>query len=185
MSFAQVLFQSLSLLLPILCSGLVLILVIRRNWFAWLDKPLDLGWRFRGQPLFGRNKTFRGLVVHIVVAVVVVSALHPSAMVSDLVSPMFKAEPIGLGLLLAIGYVGAELVNSFIKRRLGVPAGGQSSRGQRLQRFFDTADGIFGSGVVVVLHGVTPIVLMVSGVLGLAAHLSTDALMRKLRLKKH
>ena len=44
-------------------------IVIKRDLFALLARPIDGGRTFRGQPLFGRNKTWRGLAVMSVASV--------------------------------------------------------------------------------------------------------------------
>lgn len=169
-------------MLPLLCSGLILIAAKAKGWLAWLDRPLDRGAMFRGKPLFGPNKTYRGMVIHLGVVVLVTSVLQVAAQGNSWISEIYLNEPIVLGLGMATGYLIGELVNSFIKRRLGIAAGAQTSK---LQAFFDNIDGMLGSGVVVISYSVAWQVIAVSVVISILVHEATDVLMRRLRLKQN
>src|SRR4051794_2568433 len=50
-------------ILPVLLAGVIHSLVIGWDLLPGLRKPLDLGARFRGEPLLGVNKTIRGPLV--------------------------------------------------------------------------------------------------------------------------
>lgn len=167
--------QGLTMLLPILISGIVLIIAMKRNWLAALNHPLDVG-----TGLFGPNKTVRGLVIHVVVATIVVFVLHAGTP-SEWIAPQYSSDPLILGVAISGGYVAGELINSFIKRRLGIPAG---ARGGAVQRFFDNMDGALVSGVVLLFgYQVSAELLTIGFFLALGSHIATDALMRRLRLK--
>lgn len=174
--------QGASLVVPLLCSGLVLIACKAKGWLAWLDRPIDRGAKLGGKPLFGRNKTYRGLVVHLGVVVLATSVLHVAAQGNQWLSTIYANEPIVLGLSSATGYLVGELVNSFVKRRLNIGAG---EHGSKLQAFFDNTDGMFGSGIVVISYGVALPVIAASVVVSIAVHEATDVLMRRLRLKQN
>src|SRR5262245_41551300 len=79
--------------------------VLARNLSgAWFNWPLDLGMRFvDGQPLLGRSKTFRGVVV----------ALLATATVAPLLGLSWQ-----LGALTASASMAGDLLSSFVKRRL-------------------------------------------------------------------
>ena len=51
--------------------GIVLIAAMKMRWFESLNHPLD-----GGSGLFGANKTWRGVIIHLVVATTIVAALH-------------------------------------------------------------------------------------------------------------
>lgn len=73
--------------------------------FAW---PLDGGLSFfDGQPLFGRSKTIRGVAV----AIVVTGAVAPLLGLS-----------FSIGASIATAAMCGDLISSFIKRRLRLPA---------------------------------------------------------------
>jgi hypothetical protein len=132
-------------------------LCIRFGWLSALARPIDRGAAFRGAPLFGPNKTFRG-----VVAVALGSGLalhlqatwlhgHPALRALELVD--YAALPATwLGLALGAAAMLSELPNSFVKRRLGIAAG-QSSSGPREAVFYvaDQIDLLVGSWLVLAL----------------------------------
>ena len=89
------------------------------------NRPLDGGRRFRGQRIFGDNKTYRGFVVMV-----------PGAGVAFLVLGLLTRQAAGsalwpielwqfglLGCWAGFGFMLAELPNSFFKRQLQVAPG--------------------------------------------------------------
>lgn len=167
--------QVISLNLPILSAGLFLIIVIKKNWFSFLNRPID-----GGRNSFGANKTWRGIACYLTVATLVTALLHLCAE-SDLLHPIFQINPLIVGLCTSGAYVAGELVNSFIKRRLGKPPG---VHGGKIQSFFDNVDGALAAGLVLFLQfGVRPEFLVASFVMTLILHEGTDYWMRKLGLK--
>jgi hypothetical protein len=178
--------QAFTLLLPITFAGLLLIMCMRKGWLEKLDVPLDGGLKLGGEPLIGKSKSLRSLILYLVVATLVTLLLHSSAQVSDLVAPVFLTNPFVLGPAITLSYLLGEIVNSFIKRRLGIAAsGGASSRlGSRVQAIFDNVDGIIASGLLFIFNYQVPAeILVTSFVLAVVIHLSTDLLMRRLQLK--
>ena len=67
------------LALPVVVAAVIHIAVIRLELFEFLKKPIDRGRTFRGERVFGDNKTWRGLVVYTVVSM---AAAVPAWMVS-------------------------------------------------------------------------------------------------------
>jgi hypothetical protein len=178
--------QAFTLLLPITFAGLLLIMCMRKGWLEKLDVPLDGGLKLGGEPLIGKSKSLRSLILYLVVATLVTLLLHSSAQVSDLVAPVFLTNPFVLGPAITLSYLLGEIVNSFIKRRFGIAAsGGASSRlGSRVQAIFDNVDGIIASGLLFIFNYQVPAeILVTSFVLAVVIHLSTDLLMRRLQLK--
>jgi len=75
--------------------------------------PMDLGRKFiDGKPIFGKNKTFRGFFVGLIVGTCV--GLGEST--------IFK-YPLTFGLLLSLGALFGDLAGAFLKRRLGIAPG--------------------------------------------------------------
>ncbi len=75
--------------------------------------PIDLGRKFiDGKPIFGKNKTFRGFFVGLIVGTCV--GLGEST--------IFK-YPLTFGLLLSLGALFGDLAGAFLKRRLGIAPG--------------------------------------------------------------
>jgi CDP-diglyceride synthetase len=179
--------QAFTLLLPITFAGLCLIMCMRKGWLEKLDVPLDGGLKLGGEPLIGKSKSLRSLIVYLVVATLVTLVLNFLAQVTDLVAPVFLANPFVLGPAITLSYLLGEIVNSFIKRRFGIaPSGTAPSRwGSRVQSIFDNLDGIISSGLLFIfIYQVSAEILRTAFVLSVLIHLSTDLLMRKLQLKR-
>ncbi len=180
--------QAASLLIPLVFSGLVLIACIKKGWLTSLDVPVDNGRTWRGRPLLGRNKTYRGVIIHFGAAIFATSVLwwlQPSA---QWIAPVYASSPILLGIAFAASYEIGEFANSFVKRRLGVSPGKSMQESwwlRRIQYFFDTADGIIVASVVLVCcFHVPPENASLAFVLAYLTHLAIDSLMRRLGLKK-
>ena len=132
--------------------GLVLHgLCIRFGWLRFAATPLDRGARLRGRPLFGANKTYRGLL-----AVALGSAVGYSL---QGLAPSLQPEawrPLSLPALAALGFaIGAaamlsELPNSLLKRQLaiapGAPGAGPSAV---IFYLYDQVDILLGAWLVV------------------------------------
>lgn len=179
-----ILVQGLSMLFPIGLSGITLIAFMKLRWLEPLNRPVDFGVTWGGSRIFGDSKTFRGLVIHVVVATAVVITIH-SLDPAWWLAPQYAREPVTLGLAISLSYVGGELVNSFVKRRLGIATGGYASGPAALQRFFDNVDGSIANGLMFLAVYRVPLdLLIVAGVYGYALHEGTDAMMRRLKLKR-
>ena len=114
--------------LPVLGGALAHAPVLALDLLKPLKRPLDGGASFRGRRVFGDNKTWRGAVV--IVSGVVVATLLLSLWPwwwDGLPDGIRDAGPLLYGVLLGLGVVLGELPNSFLKRRLGVAPGAQSS----------------------------------------------------------
>jgi CDP-2,3-bis-(O-geranylgeranyl)-sn-glycerol synthase len=97
-----------------------------------LDKwnaPIDGGRQFRGRPLLGPHKTWRGLAAGILLATL--AFLLQQMLVSDFDWAQWLAEGVPyaslpawlLGPLFALGALGGDAVESFFKRRRGLESG--------------------------------------------------------------
>ena len=89
--------------------------------------PLDGGRTFRGQRLFGANKTLRGFVIMVPATGVSFAVLAgvPGRLPSSLAGPwpVSSADYALLGMWAGLGFMLGELPNSFVKRQLGVAPG--------------------------------------------------------------
>jgi CDP-diglyceride synthetase len=121
---------------PVILAGVLHMIVVRRDLLAALKRPLDGGRTFRGEPIFGPNKTWRG-VVFMTFAPALLGALQGLAWGEwarrEGVEPCALPEPLVFGyadfnLVLGFGYALGELPNSFVKRRVGIEAGKTSSK---------------------------------------------------------
>lgn len=96
-----------------------------KRWNA----PVDGGLKFRGKPLLGNHKTWRGYVVGVGCALLcfwlqqlITSHAEPiRALVSD--GTDFARLPLYLGPLLGFGALFGDSVKSFLKRQRGIESG--------------------------------------------------------------
>ena len=178
------LFHVLGLTLPVLVPGLALIATLRRGGFTRLRRPIDGGATWRGQPVLGANKTWFGLLLYPMGGAITAGLLSWGGAAVHPVLHGTRATLVGA--TAGAAYAGGELVNSFIKRRFGIAPGRMAAGGwTRIQRSADLADGVVAASLAYLAWGVS--LGIACGVLaaGIAIHSSTDALMRRLRLKRH
>jgi len=103
--------------LPVLGAPLAHGPVLRADVAPWLKRPISAR-------LFGENKTWRGAVVMTVGTVAGALALdHIPAYRRRLPEPIAASSPLLIGALLGTATWVGELPNSFVKRRMGIPAG--------------------------------------------------------------
>jgi hypothetical protein len=145
------------LLLPLLGGGVFHALCMKYDWFSFLVHPVDGGRTLWGKPLFGSNKTFRGLLT-VGAGAAAVLALQAKVLHGI---PAFKAAEFFdyasvnaclFGAFLGIAAMLSELPNSCVKRQLGI-APGQVARGVLRPIFFlwDQVDLMLGAWLVLAL----------------------------------
>ena len=137
--------QVLYLAFPVMLAAAIHIGVIRFNLLSPLRTPLDFGLTVRGRRLFGDNKTWRGAVVMIGASA---SGMALQQRVRLPALELFDYAAINAwlwGALLGLGFVLAELPNSFLKRQCDVPPG-QQARGGTYWLFtaLDQLDSVVG-----------------------------------------
>ena len=173
--------ETVYLIAPLLVAGIVHAPVIKLDLLSVLARPLDFGRTLRGQRIFGQNKTWRGLLLMSAVSVLVVfaqSQLYALSPFRELsIIDYSHVSWLALGLALGLSYSLAELPNSFAKRRLGIPSGGVSRRGPRVQYVVDQADSAVGGTLALALFlgGRVGTLLLVLG-LGFLLHVAMDQL---------
>ena len=119
------------LLLPLLGGALLHGVCMKYGWLALLARPMDGARRFRGQPLFGHSKTFRGPILVAVGAAAVFAlqrrVLHGFEAIAAIEVVDYTSLPVWLGALAGAVAELAELPNSFAKRQLGIGPGKTAS----------------------------------------------------------
>ncbi len=176
--------------LPVLLGGVVHSIVIGRDLLPLLRKPIDFGVRFRGEPLLGANKTFRGPLV--MAAVSAVGAWALAHVWEPYQYPRgfgFLARPgpaFRFGLLSGVGYSLAELPNSFVKRRFHIPAGDRpQGGGKALTYLIDQIDSVAGIVLLLrVVYAPPRSVLAAIFFLGTLAHIGVDLFLYVFGVKK-
>jgi hypothetical protein len=157
--------QALWLAAPVVGAAVVHMVVVKRGLLHSWAVPLDGGRTVRGAPVFGANKTWRGVAVMIglsaVLGLVQGAALGPWAAaagiaVADRLSAAAggtaPAHAVAAGLL-GLAYVLGELPNSFLKRRLAIapgarPAGARGALFAALDHLDSVAAGLLAAVLV-------------------------------------
>jgi hypothetical protein len=119
--------QALYLFAPLLLAAALSGVVLRWNLVPWLRRPIDGGQSWRNRRLFGDNKSWRGVVVAVfgsVVAVVIQKHVVGAWAAPIAVIEYRDLNAVAFGAAIGAGAMLGELPNSFVKRRLGIPPGG-------------------------------------------------------------
>ena len=139
---------------PVILAAIFHMIVVRYNWASVTNYPLDHKVTFRSHRIFGKNKTYRGVIVMVIASIALMyfyaSIVSSSPSIAALNLLDFEHySPLVYGVIYGLGYVIAELPNSFVKRQLGITEGKSTSF---IQRLIDQLD-----SVVVILLLILPI----------------------------
>jgi CDP-2,3-bis-(O-geranylgeranyl)-sn-glycerol synthase len=116
--------QVLWLFIPAYLANMSPVLV--QGHLERLATPIDGGRTFRGKRILGDHKTWRGLLVGIVVGVVVYELqrlLYARGVASGLALLDYADDPLLPGLLMGLGTGVGDALKSFFKRRVGLAPG--------------------------------------------------------------
>lgn len=107
------------------------------------NTPMDFGIKFRGKPIFGKNKTWRGLFFGVFVAIMTVYLqrwllLYLGTDITISNTSFLSLPGLTLGILLGLGPLIGDAVESFFKRQMNVEPG-------KSWFPFDQLDYIFGA----------------------------------------
>lgn len=173
---SNIFFEAFLMLCPLIVSGILHMLVVKKDYLSFLKIPFN-------EKLFGKNKTYRGLLCMIVFSIfgVYLSKSFFSLFNIDFYGPDLTL----LGILLGLFYIIFELPNSFIKRRLGIAPGKQSDRFKLIFTVYDQMDSGIGLGLVYYFYSTknTMSILMMI-FLGTFIHLFFNVLLYFLKIRK-
>ncbi|MGD2125324.1 MAG: CDP-archaeol synthase [Desulfobacteraceae bacterium] len=119
----QILFLASPLLLAAIAQGLCM----KYDWLHPLKRPLDFGLYFREKRLFGDNKTWRGLLINVVLCFA--GTMIQAWLQKEGYTPQwlllldYRKHGYIVGILLGLGMTVGELPNSFLKRQMEIPPG--------------------------------------------------------------
>ena len=170
---------------PILIAGLAHVAVITLDLAPQLAQPIDAGRWWRGRPLLGRNKTWRGFVVMpaaTAITITVQQRLSARSPRLAAIAPLARAAPPWVvGAICGAAYVLAELPNSFVKRRVGIAPGTSALRARTLQYVVDQLDSVAGCAVAIrALYRIETVDAAATALLGAACHVAVERFMRVL-----
>ncbi len=183
------------LALPVVLAGIAHMAIVAADLLPSLKVPLDGGRTIRGRRVFGDNKTLRGLLAMPALTALffagqsVLSARFGWARELapfDYGFPDSAWHPLSAGAVYGLGYVVAELPNSFAKRRLDI-APGQESTGWTRRAFvlLDQVDSVAGCLVALVAFWTPPPSIAIGLlVVGTGLHLALNALLWAVGLRK-
>lgn len=99
--------------------------VFVRRVFKKLAVPIDFNKKIKGKPIFGKNKTYRGFIFAILVAILIAYiqyVLYSYPFFREL-SLIDYSDWLVFGFLIGFGVMFGDLIGSFFKRRLGIKPG--------------------------------------------------------------
>ena len=197
---------SVWLTLPVILTAILHMVVVSAGWLPRLSVPLDGGRRLGGKPIFGPNKTWRGVLVMSVGSGLLgflqgallgdwaagrgLECVDLAAFGRTLLPAGELARALGTAaaaFVLGTGYVLGELPNSFLKRRLDV-APGQTRRGLAGAIFFvvDQADSVIaGVGLAALVLGLGWRLFLVGTAFLTLVHLFFNALLWAVKLRRN
>jgi len=145
-----------------------------------LSTPVDFGRTFRGKRITGDHKTYRGIVVGVLFATVVVYIQTKISVPDEIVLWPSTMSVLVMGLILGGGGLIGDCVKSFFKRQIGIKDGGPWFP-------FDQIDWVLGVFIALALFGVIlPFhIYIVSVVLALIVHPLVNLIGYYLGLKKN
>jgi len=121
-SFLLLLMSCFYFMLPAYFANMAPVIVKKINF---LKIPIDFGKTFGGKPLFGKNKTFRGLFFGTLFSIVIVYfqfVFYQNGIFVNL-SFVNYSNWLLIGFLFGFGTIIGDLIESFAKRRLGYNPG--------------------------------------------------------------
>ena len=133
--------------LPAGISNMVPVLASKLPGLSEWNAPLDAGKTYRGKRIFGKNKTWRGLISGTIAGTVVAMVVYGTF--TDL-----RIELILIGAAMSAGALIGDAVESFFKRQRGIQSG-------KAWFPFDQTDYIIGGLLFTLPFGVLPLWLLV------------------------
>lgn len=136
----MLIFQSLWFSIPMYVANAMPVFARR---VPFLDVPVDMGKSFRGKPILGSHKTYRGFVFGVLGSIAVVFVQKYAYMQGGMWQTLSiidygNISVLELGFLLGFGALFGDSVKSFFKRRIGIESG-------KSWLFFDQVDYILGA----------------------------------------
>ncbi|MBS3105897.1 CDP-2,3-bis-(O-geranylgeranyl)-sn-glycerol synthase [Candidatus Woesearchaeota archaeon] len=109
-------------MLPAYFANMAPVIVKKIDLFAF---PVDFNKQISNKPIFGRNKTFRGLIFGVIFSIIVayIQFLLYGVEFFNVISFIDYNNWLLFGFLMGSGALTGDLIKSFFKRRLGLKPG--------------------------------------------------------------
>jgi len=178
------------LITPVLVAGIGQVAILKTGLLSRLAVPLDFGLRWRGKPVLGPRKTWRGVIVMTTLSALAARSQAMAVRQNPRLRAMCpfdyqQVNPWLVGAALGLGYCIAELPNSFVKRRLGIAPAHTSQRLAWLQYLIDQSDSVVGCLVALrFFYRPRTAETGLAFATGLALHVGVDRLMHALGVKR-
>ena len=113
---------------PVIAAAIFHMIIVKVRCCNFLTYPLDHNLSFRGKRIFGKNKTYRGVIIMILASVFfsflyLYGVRNSVGMEEYNLLDFAKYSYVFYGILFGLGYVIGELPNSFMKRQMDVESG--------------------------------------------------------------
>lgn len=125
----------LLVIIPCIVANILHMICVKYDGFSIFKIPVS-------EPLFGKNKTYRGFLFLIPVTAMLTAT---NGIIFELVD---WKRGLYIGGMLGMAYAIFELPNSYLKRKKGIPSGGVASKNKWMFRLFDKTDSAFGVSLV-------------------------------------
>jgi CDP-2,3-bis-(O-geranylgeranyl)-sn-glycerol synthase len=122
----QLLIVSFYLILPAYFANMAPVIFNRLGWLKLWAKPIDKGIKYHGNFVFGKSKTWRGIVSAVMTGVMIAGLqawLQNYAFFYNISLVDYSNLFLLFGVLAGFGAIMGDLIKSFIKRRLGIKSG--------------------------------------------------------------
>jgi len=183
-------------MMPVILAGIFNMIFVKTSTYKKNAYPIDLGKNFiDGKRILGDNKTYIGFISMIFFGIIsqcIWGSICTTPFFLGRNSWYFQHENtlvfnIMTGAIIGTAYVLFELPNSFIKRRLDIPAGKTAKKAKGLLFFIiDQVDSILG--VILVLghfSELTSLHFIVYLILGSLPHISVNLCLYALKIRKN
>lgn len=119
-NFLILLFHSFYWFLPAGIANMTPVVAAKIPLLKKWNTPVDGRMKWKNHRILGDNKTWRGLVVGVIFAIIT-AYIQKCFFLNTLPYPYL--DPLVVGTLLGIGALGGDMIESFFKRQLRIPSG--------------------------------------------------------------
>jgi len=120
---SNLILQCFYFILPVYFANMAPVIV--KKIFNNLAFPLDFNKKINNRPVFGKHKTFRGLIFGVIFAIIITFIqyiLYSNNILTD-IAIIDYSNWLLIGFLMGSGAIFGDLIESFVKRRMNYKSG--------------------------------------------------------------